>query len=111
MQFERIIQETGKDFGVWLGDEHEHNLTLTLTKPGSKEIFLSVDMRARRLGDLGEKATMLLVGGLWVEFIDNHVRDFVSKIPQAVKREWREWIEKNPCNGKVQLVQRFEEKY
>jgi hypothetical protein len=111
LQFDQIIKDTGRDFGVWLSDEHEHNVTIHITKPESNKRFLDVEMRARRLGDLGARSTMLYIGRLWIEFIDHHVRDFLSRVPPSLKAELTRWIESNPWNGKVKLGRQFEHKY
>ena len=72
---------------------------------------MDIEMRARRLGNLGPKSTMLYIGRLWIEFIDHHVKDFMSRVPPSVGAELTRWIERNPWNGKVKLGRQFEHKY
>ena len=111
MEFERFIKETGRDFGVWLPDAQEHMVALKICEYETKELILDIEMRARRLGNLGEKATMLYIGGLMIEFVDDYLKRLSPPIPKSQKNELAAWIASNPWNGRVKAERCFREIY
>lgn len=111
MQLEETIKETGRDFGVLLPDAQEHMVTLKSREYETKEPILDIEMRARRLGNLGQKATMLYIGGLVVEFVDYYLKRLSSQIPKSERNDLAAWIESNPWNGKIKAERRFQEIY
>ena len=82
-----------------------------MTEAKSKAPFLTIKMRARRLGNLSKKATMLYIGRYWIEFIDQHVQEFMSGIPQSSRAEVKKWLESHPWDARVEVARKFEHVY
>ena len=109
IEIEKTIEKTDRDFGVWLPDAEEHKITLRLIEYESKESILDIEMRARRLGNLGKKATMLYIGELMTELLDKDLKGLSSRMPKSAKEELVAWMKSNPWDGKIKAERHFEE--
>ncbi len=111
IQLEETIEQFGKDIGVFLPDADEHMVTLNLREHETEKPILNIEMRARRLGNLGEKATMLYIGRFMIEFVDDYLKRLSSQTPKAKKDELAAWIKHNPWDGKIKAERGFQEIY
>ena len=73
LELERVMENQGRDVGIYLSDAREHKMVIKTREYESKETIIDIEMRARRLGKLGSKATMLYIGNLLSEFIDSRL--------------------------------------
>ena len=111
LELERIIEKQGRDVGIYLPDAREHKVIISTREYESKEPIIDIEMRARRLGKLGSKATMLYIGHLLNEFIDNSLVNLNGEIPEAERKRLVKWIERHPLAGKVKAESSIQEIY
>ena len=101
MEFEKLVEANGRDLGVFLPDAREHKVVIRSREYESKEPIIDIEMRARRLGKLGSKATMLYIGRLMIEFIDNNLKSLNAEVPESERRKLAKWVASHPLDGKI----------
>ena len=111
MEFTKVLETKGRDVGVYLADAHEHKVVIRTREYDSKEPILDIEIRARRLGNLGSKDTMLYIGRFMIEFIDNNLKRLHAEIPKSEKQQLAKWVESHPWNGKIKAEFDIQEIY
>ena len=113
MELERLVEEIGRDVGIFLPDAHEHKVVMVIKtrEHESKEPIIDIEMRARRLGNLGNKATMLYIGCLVSEYIDNSLMNLNAEVPESERKKLAKWVENHPMAGKIKAECSVQEIY
>ena len=111
MELERLVEEIGRDVGIFLPDAHEHKVVIKTREHESKEPIIDIEMRARRLGNLGNKATMLYIGCLVSEYIDNSLINLNAEVPESERKKLAKWVENHPMAGKIKAECSVQEIY
>ena len=111
MEFRKAVEANGRDVGVYLPDAHEHKVAIRTREYESKEPILDIEMRARRLGNLGSKATMLYIGHLMIEFIDNNLKSLHAEVPESARKQLARWQESHLWDGKIKTELNIQEIY
>lgn len=99
INIDNYIRITKKDFGVWLPDAQEHRTILKTIDEATKNPVLVMDFRARRLGTLSDKATMLWIGKMLNEFLEQYIKQITDEVPRSSFQQFEEWLKQNPFNG------------
>ena len=111
MEFERVVEAHDRDVGVFLPDMHEHKVIIASREYESKEPIIDIEMRARRLGNVGNKATMLYIGRLMIEFIDKNLKDLTAQMSKAEREKLAKWVANHPFDGKIKAECSIQEIY
>ena len=105
------MEKQGRDVGIYLSDAREHKMVIKTREYESKEPIIDIEMRARRLGKLESKATMLYIGNLLSEFIDSSLVNLNAETPESERKKLIAWIEKHPLAGKIKAESGIQEIY